>query len=180
MFPGPLAEGSAVRTHRRVSKRFRTWPVVALALLGLLGLIVVSILAAQRKADVAYAHLESLNSRYRNVETRLRRVRSGLHLSGILARDYLLDTTTPASEYRSRLVAYHDESEQMIRGARTAAARERSRTVPRAAASARRILARVCAAVRRHDQDRSLWLSAPRDRAAARCRHADLRRDRGD
>jgi signal transduction histidine kinase len=96
-------------------KRFRTWPVVALALLGLLGLIVGSILAAQRKADAAYAHLDSLNTRYRAVETRLRRVRSGLHLSGILARDYLLDTSTPAAEYRSRLVAYHQESEQMIR-----------------------------------------------------------------
>ena len=94
--------------------RFRTWPVVALALVGLLTLIVVSILAAQRKADIAYAHLESLNARYREVETRLRRVRSSLHLSGILARDFLLDTTTPASEYRSRLVAFHTESERMI------------------------------------------------------------------
>ena len=94
--------------------RFRTWPVVALALLGLLTLIVVSILAAQRKADIAYAHLDSLNARYRDVETRLRRVRSSLHLSGILARDFLLDTTTPASEYRSRLRAFHLESEQMI------------------------------------------------------------------
>ena len=94
--------------------RFRTWPVVALALLGLLALIVVSILASQRKADTAYAELDSLNVRYRNVESRLRRVRSSLHLSGILARDYLLDTATPASEYRSRLVAYHHESEQMI------------------------------------------------------------------
>ena len=50
--------------------RFRTWPVVAIALLGLLALIVVSILAAQRKADIAYAHLDSLNTRYRDVETR--------------------------------------------------------------------------------------------------------------
>ena len=94
--------------------RFRTWPVVAVSLLGLLGLTVVSILAAQRKADIAYAHLDSLNTRYRDVEARLRRMRSGLHLSGILARDFLLDTTTPASEYRSRLVAYHLESEQLI------------------------------------------------------------------
>jgi signal transduction histidine kinase len=94
--------------------RFRTWPVVAIALLGLLTLIVVSILAAQRKADIAYAHLESLNTRYRDVESRLRRVRSSLHLSGILARDFLLDTTTPAAEYRSRLRAFHLESEQMI------------------------------------------------------------------
>jgi len=95
-------------------RRFRTWPVVALALLGLLALIVASILAAQRKADAAYAHLDSLNSRYRDVETRLRRVRSGLHLSGILARDYLLDRTTPAGEYRSRLLAYRTESDSMI------------------------------------------------------------------
>lgn len=94
--------------------RFRTWPVVAVALLGLLTLIVVSILAAQRKADIAYAHLESLNTRYRDVETRLRRVRSDLHLSGILARDFLLDTTTPMSEYRSRLVAYHLANQRMI------------------------------------------------------------------
>ena len=94
--------------------RLRTWPVVAVSLLGLLVLIVVSILAAQRKADIAYAHLDSLNTRYRDVETRLRRMRSGVHLSGILARDYLLDTSTPASEYRSRLVAYHLESEELI------------------------------------------------------------------
>jgi signal transduction histidine kinase len=94
--------------------QFRTWPVVAIALLGLLTLIVVSILAAQRKADTAYAHLDSLNARYREVETRLRRVRSDLHLSGILARDLLLDTRTPMAEYRSRLVAYHLESERMI------------------------------------------------------------------
>ena len=33
--------------------RFRTWPVVALALLGLLVLIVVSLLAARNKADAA-------------------------------------------------------------------------------------------------------------------------------
>ena len=94
--------------------RFRTWPVVAVSLLGLLGLIVVSILAAQRKADLAYAHLESLNSRYRDVEMRVRRMRADLHLSGILARDYLLDRTTPAGEYRSRLLAYRTESDRMI------------------------------------------------------------------
>lgn len=94
--------------------RLRTWPIVAVSLFGLLGLTVVSILAGQRKADIAYAHLDSLNTRYRDVEARLRRMRSGLHLSGILARDFLLDTATPASDYRSRLVAYHLESEQLI------------------------------------------------------------------
>jgi len=94
--------------------RFRTWPVVAVSLLGLIGLIVVSILAVQRKADVAYAHLDSLNDHYRETEMRLRRVRTDLHLSGILVRDYLLDTVTPSSEYRTRLLAYRTESDRMI------------------------------------------------------------------
>jgi signal transduction histidine kinase len=88
--------------------------VVALVLVGLLVLIVVSILAAQRKADVAYAHLAGLNAHYREVETRLRRVRSNLHLSGILARDYLLDTTTAVNDYRNRLLAQRDETIQLI------------------------------------------------------------------
>ena len=139
-----------------------------------------SILAAQRKADIAYAHLDSLNARYRDVETRLRRVRSGLHLSGILVRDYLLDTTTPAAEYRSRLMAYHEESEQLI-GELEPLLRESD---PEQYRELRRQLdeywQRVRAAVRRHDPNRSLRLSAPRDRAAARCGDGDLGRDRGD
>ena len=94
--------------------RFRTWPVVAVALLGLLALIVGSILAVQRKADIAYAHLDSLNARYRDVETRLRRLRADLHLSGILVRDYLLDSSTPPGEYRSRLMALRTESDRLI------------------------------------------------------------------
>ena len=55
--------------------RFRTWPVVALALLGLLVLIVLSLLAARNKADTAYTELNSLNTRYLDVESRLGRVR---------------------------------------------------------------------------------------------------------
>jgi hypothetical protein len=94
--------------------RFRTWPVVAIALLGLLALIVASILAAQRKADAAYAQLDSMNGRYLEVEGRLRRVRTDLHLSGILVRDYLLDDHAPPGEYRSQLIALRTESARLI------------------------------------------------------------------
>ena len=94
--------------------RFRTWPVVALALLGLLGLIFVSILAARSKADAAYAELDDLNTRYLNIETRLRHVRSNLHSSGILVRDYLLDTNAPTAEYRSRLMELRTESARAV------------------------------------------------------------------
>jgi signal transduction histidine kinase len=100
--------------HRVGSIRLRTWPVVALALLGLLALTLVSILAAQRKADDAYAQLDDLNTRYRNIETRLRRVRSDLHVSGILVRDSLLDSATPSADYRSRLMELKTESRRLL------------------------------------------------------------------
>ena len=94
--------------------RFRTWPVVALALCGLLVLIGVSLLAARKRADNAYAQLDNLNTRHREIETRLRRLRSDLHLSGILARDYLLEGNRDPAEYRSRLLGFKDESTAML------------------------------------------------------------------
>jgi signal transduction histidine kinase len=94
--------------------RLRTWPVVALALLGLMTLIAVSLLAARSKADQAYAQLDHINTRYRSVESRLRRLRSDLHLSGILVRDYLLDSTTPTADYRSRLMELKNESHRLL------------------------------------------------------------------
>lgn len=84
--------------------RFRTWPVAALGLTGLLLLIVVSLLAASRRAQSIYTQLDQLNEHHRNVEGKLRRLRSDVHLSGILIRDYLLDhdpALTP--QYRQRL-----------------------------------------------------------------------------
>jgi signal transduction histidine kinase len=94
--------------------RVRTWPVVAAALIGLLVLIAVSLMAARSKAEEAYTQLDQLNDRYRGVESRLRRLRSDLHLSGILIRDYLLDNKAPAAEYRSRLLELSTESRQML------------------------------------------------------------------
>jgi signal transduction histidine kinase len=93
---------------------FRTWPVVSVALLGLVALILVSILAARSKADAAYAALDTLNKQYLEIETRLRRVRTDLHLSGILVRDYLLDASAENSEYRARLRALRTESAHLI------------------------------------------------------------------
>jgi signal transduction histidine kinase len=84
--------------------RFRTWPVVAIALSGLLLLIVVSVIATRTKAQAIYTHLEHLNDHHRQVETRLRRLRADIHLSGVFVRDYLLDTSREnAAEYRARL-----------------------------------------------------------------------------
>jgi signal transduction histidine kinase len=84
--------------------RFRTWPVAAAALGGLLLVIGLSVLAASRRAQEIYTQLDALNSHHREVEARLRRLRSDVHLSGIYVRDYLLDTAREnAPEYRERL-----------------------------------------------------------------------------
>jgi len=87
------------------SKALRTWPVAAAALGGLLLLIYTSVATTSRKAEDIYTQLDELNTHHRNVEAKLRRLRSDLHLSGIYIRDYLLDTDRQhAPEYRQKLV----------------------------------------------------------------------------
>jgi signal transduction histidine kinase len=83
---------------------FRTWPVAAAALAGLLVLIATSVVGTSRKAEEIYAQLDQLNSHHRDVEGKLRRLRADVHLSGIYIRDYLLDTDREhAPEYRQKL-----------------------------------------------------------------------------
>src|SRR5688572_29504170 len=87
--------------------RFRTWPVAALALGGLLALILVSVLEASRRAQEIYTQLDQLNAHHQEVETKLRQMRSDVHLSGIFVRDYLLDQERErAPQYRQRLTEF--------------------------------------------------------------------------
>jgi signal transduction histidine kinase len=83
--------------------RFRTWPVAALGLAGLVVLVFVSLTTAARRAQEIYAELDQLNAHHREIEAKFRRLRSDIHLSGIFVRDYLLDTDRKAPEYRKRL-----------------------------------------------------------------------------
>ncbi|HEU4886237.1 MAG TPA: sensor histidine kinase [Thermoanaerobaculia bacterium] len=83
---------------------FRTWPVAAAALGGLLLLIYASVATTSRKAEEIYAQLDQLNTHHREVEGKLRRLRSDVHLSSIYIRDYLLDTDQEEGpQYRQRL-----------------------------------------------------------------------------
>jgi signal transduction histidine kinase len=93
--------------------QFRTWPVAAAALAGLLLLVVVSVLTASRKAQDIYTQLDQLNQQYHLMETKLRGLRSDVHLSGIFVRDYLLDTARErAPEYRQRLEDFRESNRQ--------------------------------------------------------------------
>lgn len=87
--------------------RLKTWLISALGLGTLLVLLVVSMLASSGKAQDIYAQLDDLNSHHRRVETRLRRLRSEVNLSGIFVRDYLLDAARDrAPDYRERIAEF--------------------------------------------------------------------------
>ena len=91
--------------------RFRTWPVAALGLLSLLGLVIVSVLVASSRAQEIYAQLDQLNAHHREVDGELRRLRSDVQLAGIFMRDYLLDTEPGrGAEYRRRFAELRQNS----------------------------------------------------------------------
>ena len=99
--------------------RLKTWPVAALGLGSLLLLIVVSMLASSRKAQEIYTQLDELNTYHHNVDAKLRRLRSDVHLSGIFVRDYLLDIERERGpEYRQRLAEFRQTQHGDGRGAR--------------------------------------------------------------
>lgn len=108
----------------------RTWPVVGAALAGLLMLIVVTTVATRRKAEAIYSQLEQLTNHHREVDARLRRLRSDVHLSGIFIRDYLLDTSRQnAPEYRSRLADLRDNNMTTLAELRSLIGRDDARRV---------------------------------------------------
>src|SRR6476646_4192666 len=91
--------------------RLKTWIVAALGLASLVLLIALSMLAASRKAQEIYAQLDELNTHHRNVETKLRALRSDVSLSGIFVRDYLLDVARErAPEYREQLSTFRQSN----------------------------------------------------------------------
>jgi len=91
--------------------RFRTWPVAALGLTGLLALIVFSLATAYERSVDTSGALEAVNTRHRQIFYELRQVRSDIYLSAIYVRDYLLDNERARDpEYREQLAAFRASS----------------------------------------------------------------------
>ena len=91
--------------------RLKTWLVAALGLGCLVVLIALSMLTSSRKVQDIYTQLDQLNSHHRNVEAKLRALRSDVHLSSIFVRDYLLDVARErAPEYREQLAQFRQTS----------------------------------------------------------------------
>lgn len=91
--------------------RIKTWLVAALGLGSLVVLIALSMQASARRAQEIYVQLDELNTHHRNVEVKLRALRSDVNLSGIFVRDYLLDVARErAPEYREQLTAFRQSN----------------------------------------------------------------------
>jgi signal transduction histidine kinase len=72
--------------------RFRTsWPVVAVALGGLVLLIAAALFATSRRTSLIYGQFERLSEESSRVQTRLHEIRSNVLLTGLLFRDFLLN-----------------------------------------------------------------------------------------
>jgi signal transduction histidine kinase len=95
--------------------RFRTWPVAALGLLGLLALIVFSLSTAADRAAGSSGQLEVVNTRHRAILDKLRQVNREVYLSAIYVRDYLLDNERARDpEYLEQLAAFRQSSRQAL------------------------------------------------------------------
>jgi signal transduction histidine kinase len=91
--------------------RLKTWIVAALGLGSLVALIALSMLASSRRAQDIYVQLDELNTHHRNVEVKLRALRSDVNLSGIFVRDYLLDVARERDpEYREQLATFRSSN----------------------------------------------------------------------
>lgn len=96
--------------------RFRTWPVAAFGLLGLLALIIVSLTTAYDRALAAAGEFDTLNRRHREIFTKLRAVRTDVYLSAIYVRDYLLDGERARDpEYQDQLATFQASSAAALR-----------------------------------------------------------------
>ena len=73
------------------SRRFRYTQPLTFAFVCLLLLIGISGIVALRKSKQLYSKLSEVNETYQRLERSLNEVRSGIHTSNVLVRDFLLD-----------------------------------------------------------------------------------------
>ncbi|MGH9672854.1 MAG: hypothetical protein ACRD44_06695, partial [Bryobacteraceae bacterium] len=94
----------------------RTRIVVLVALGSMIALIVLSGLAAHRRAGVVFMRMSELHESNQRVERILADLRSDIHLSGIWVRDFLLDPThIGADYYRQRLRRLRADQEARLK-----------------------------------------------------------------
>ncbi len=86
-----------------------TWPVLAVAFVALIGLLAFTGFWVLQQAQRISGEVSTLHSNYQETERILARVRTDVHASGVLVRDYLLDRSElTAEKYRADLREMRD------------------------------------------------------------------------
>ncbi|RPI07886.1 MAG: hypothetical protein EHM65_11160, partial [Acidobacteriales bacterium] len=85
--------------------RSRIWPILIIGFGSMVVLIGLAGLGAARRASQIYTEMASIHESHRTTTQVLSDIRSGVNLSGIFVRDYLLDPSQlTAPLHRQRLV----------------------------------------------------------------------------
>ncbi|HYP14757.1 MAG TPA: histidine kinase [Bryobacteraceae bacterium] len=103
------------RSPAAARQPFGSWSLLVLAFSILLALTLASGLATLKRATELYETVSDLNRKYRQDGLALDEVRSGIHVSSVLLRDYLLDPSlSRATEIRVELLAVKTETEKHL------------------------------------------------------------------
>jgi len=113
--PVNTGERAAAPAAEPVDVRVRYVLLLAVAFGALLVLVGLSDLLVMYKSKELYAQLFEMNQSYRKVGMSLEQVRSGIHISNVLIRDFLLDPSfTRADSYRSEMLTLRKETDKHL------------------------------------------------------------------
>jgi len=105
--------------------RSRSLPVLFVAFLSLVVLIAMAGLGAARRANQIYAEMAAIYETHRETTAVLNEIASGLNVSGILVRDYLLDQSHLTGEsHRKQLVEIRSGMSRNLERLQTLVSRE--------------------------------------------------------
>ncbi|MDX2153685.1 MAG: histidine kinase [Bryobacteraceae bacterium] len=110
-----LPEGGSDQWRQRPS-RFGSWPLLIVAFGILVALMLASGVAIVGKATLLYSTLSKLNREYREHWRSVEEIQSGIHISSVLIRDYLLDPSQArAQEIREELLTLRTHTEAHLK-----------------------------------------------------------------
>jgi signal transduction histidine kinase len=112
--------------------KLRTWPILAIAFGILVALIALSGLGALQRGRRIYRDISSIYQNYQQGERVLNQVRTEIHLSGLLVRDYLLDPSNlTARSYRDQLLSIREAIPKELEDLKTVVAKQDSAKLER-------------------------------------------------
>jgi signal transduction histidine kinase len=95
--------------------RFQTWPVLIFAFSAMLLLMGVSAAFNWRQSELLFDKWQGLTRSYQDSEQSLQQIRSDVQVSGLLARDFLLDPSdSRADTYKKRLLENRTEMAKQL------------------------------------------------------------------